>query len=128
MPTWPIDEIQQLLEPTLAHMGYSIYSIGQAGPGGRTLRIAIDKTDGFISLEDCERVTLVASPLLDQADLIPDSYTLEVSSPGAERKLRDRAEYARFVGHKVNLRYRAGSAAVALEGIPAPADDAGRAA
>jgi ribosome maturation factor RimP len=125
MPTWPIERIQQLLEPTLTHMGYSIYSIGQAGPGGRTLRISIDKSSGFISLEDCERVTLVASPLLDQADLIQDSYTLEVSSPGAERKLRDRAEYARFVGHKVNVRYRAGSSEVALEGILAVADDAG---
>jgi ribosome maturation factor RimP len=70
-------------------------------------------------------VTLVASPLLDQADLIHDSYTLEVSSPGAERKLRDRAEYTRFVGHKVNVRYRAGSSEVALEGILAVADDAG---
>jgi ribosome maturation factor RimP len=125
MPSWPIDEIQQLLEPTLTHMGYSIYSIGQAGPGGRTLRIAIDKSEGFISLEDCERVTLVASPLLDQADLIRDSYTLEVSSPGAERKLRDRAEYTRFVGHKVNARYRAGSSEVALEGTLVVADDAG---
>ncbi|MDQ6743492.1 MAG: hypothetical protein M3Z97_11380 [Candidatus Dormibacteraeota bacterium] len=125
MPTWPIEQIQQLLEPTLAHMGYSIYSIGQAGPGGRTLRIAIDKSNGFISLEDCERVTLVASPLLDQADLIRDSYTLEVSSPGAERKLRDRAEYLRFVGHRVNVRYRAGSSEVALEGMLAAADDAG---
>ena len=125
MPNWPIDEIRRLLEPTLAHMGYSIYSMGQAGPGGRTLRIAIDKTDGFISLEDCERVTRVASPLLDQADLIRDSYTLEVSSPGAERKLRDRAEYERFVGRKVNVRYRAGSSEVALEGVLAAVDDGG---
>jgi ribosome maturation factor RimP len=125
MPTWPIQEIQHLLEPTLAHMGYAIYSIGQAGPGGRTLRIAIDKMDGYISLEDCERVTRVASPLLDQADLIHDSYTLEVSSPGAERKLRDRGEYERFVGQKVNVRYRAGSAEVALEGALVAVDDAG---
>ena len=98
MATWPIEEIQQLLEPTLAHMGYSIYALGQAGGGGRTLRITIDKPEGFISLDDCERVSVVAGPLLDQADLIPGPYTLEVSSPGAERKLRDRTEYERFVG------------------------------
>jgi ribosome maturation factor RimP len=63
--------------------------------------------------------------LLDQADLIHDSYTLEVSSPGAERKLRDRGEYERFVGQKVNVRYRAGSAEVALEGALVAVDDAG---
>src|SRR2546423_476103 len=125
MPNWPIAEIQELLGPTLSHMGYSIYALEQSGTGGRTLRIAIDKTDGFISIEDCERVSQVAGPLLDQADLIRDSYTLEVSSPGAERTLRDRAEYERFVGRRVNVRYRAGEAEVALEGALAGVDDAG---
>ena len=125
MPIWPIAEIQELLEPTLSHMGYSIYALEQAGSGGRTLRIAIDKAEGFISLDDCERVSQVAGPLPDQADLIPDSYTLEVSSPGAERQLRDPAEYERFVGRRVNVRYRAGEAEVALEGVLAGVEDAG---
>jgi ribosome maturation factor RimP len=125
MPTWPLEEIQKLLEPTLSHMGYSIYSLERSGSAGRTLRVAIDKVEGFISLDDCERVSRVAGPLLDQADLIRDSYTLEVSSPGAERKLRGRAEYERFVGRKVNVRYRAGEAEVALEGVLASVDDVG---
>lgn len=125
MPTWPLVEIQKLLEPTISHMGYSIYSLMQGGSGGRTLRITIDKPEGFISLDDCERVSQVAGPLLDQADLIADSYTLEVSSPGAERKLRDQAEYERFVGRKVNIRYRSGETEVALEGQLASVDDAG---
>jgi ribosome maturation factor RimP len=125
MGTWPLAEIQELLEPTLAHMGYSIYALEQSGSGGRTLRIAIDKSAGYISLDDCERVSQVAGPLLDQADLIHDSYTLEVSSPGAERQLRDRAEYERFVGRRVNVRYRAGDVEVALEGELAGTSDAG---
>ena len=125
MPKWPIAEITKLLEPSLAHMGYSIYAIEQSGQSGRTLRIAIDKSDGFISLDDCERVSQVAGPLLDQANLIRQSYTLEVSSPGAERELRDRAEYERFVGHRVNLRYRSGEVEVALEGTLTAVDDQG---
>src|SRR6266545_2106346 len=125
MPSWPMTAIQELLEPTLSHMGYKIYALQQAGPGGRTLRIAIDKTAGFVSLDDCERVSQVAGPLLDQADLIPSSYTLEVSSPGAERPLRSRPEYERFVGRRVNVRYRSGEAEVALEGVLAGVDDAG---
>lgn len=125
MPTWPLSEIKDLLEPSLSHMGYSIYSLEQGGGGGRTLRIAIDKPEGFISLDDCERVSHVAGPLLDQADLIPDSYTLEVSSPGAERRLRDRAEYERFVGRRVNVRYRSGETEVALEGVLAAVDEGG---
>ena len=125
MPTWPLTEIQELLEPTLSHMGYSLYSLEQAGSGGRTLRIAIDKPVGFVSIHDCERVSHVAGPLLDQADLIRDSYTLEVSSPGAERRLRDRAEYERFVGRRINVRYRSGETEVALEGDLAGVEDAG---
>lgn len=125
MPTWPLDQIQQLLEPTLAHMGYSIYALQQAGGAGRTLRIVIDKENGFVSLDDCARVSQVASPLLDQADLIRDSYTLEVSSPGAERDLRDRREYERFVGHTVNVRYHAGDVEVVLEGKLETVDEDG---
>ena len=69
MPTWPIQSIKELLEPTLTHMGYGIYSVDQSGAGGRTLRIAIDRPEG-ITLDDCERVSQLAGPLLDQADLI----------------------------------------------------------
>ncbi len=106
-------------------MGYAIYSLTQGGSGGRTLRITIDKSEGFISLNDCERVSKVAGPLLDQTHLIDSSYTLEVSSPGAERRLRDRAEYERFVGRKVNVRYRSGETEVALEGLLASVGEAG---
>jgi ribosome maturation factor RimP len=125
MALWPIDEIRQLLEPTLAHLGYSIYALERSGNSGRTLRVTIDKRDGVVSLDDCQRVSEIVSPLLDQADLVPDSYVLEVSSPGAERELRDRAEYERFVGRKVNVRYRSGAAEVALEGVLAAVGDDG---
>ena len=125
MPTWPIQTIRDLLEPTLAHMGYDLYAVEQAGTSGRTLRIAIDRPQG-VTVGDCERVSKVAGPLLDQADLIPGGrYDLEVSSPGAERPLKSRAEYDRFVGKKVNIRYRVGDSEAVLEGELVAVDDAG---
>lgn len=125
MPTWPIPSIRELLEPTLAHMGYEIYALEQSGSGGRTLRIAIDRPEG-ITIDDCQRVSEVVGPLLDQADLISGGrYELEVSSPGAERPLRDRGDYDRFIGKKVNVRYRAGDSEAVIEGELVAVDDAG---
>lgn len=125
MTTWPLDRIESLLGPTLKHMGYSIYSLQRTGQGGRTLRIAIDKPEGFVGIDDCEAVSRVAGPLLDQADLIAERYLLEVSSPGAERELRDRTEYERNAGRTVNSRYRLGDSEAVIEGLLATVDDAG---
>src|SRR5437773_1975295 len=105
MPTWPITTIKELLEPTLNHMGYELYSLDQSGQSGRTLRISIDHNEP-ITIEDCERVSRVAGPLLDRSKLIDGRYDLEVSSPGAERPLRSHQEYERFNGRRVNVHYR----------------------
>jgi ribosome maturation factor RimP len=125
MPSWPIRQIRELLEPTLAHLGYEVYSVEQLGPGGRTLRISIDRPTG-VSIEDCERVSQIAGPILEQSELIDGNYTLEVSSPGAERPLRERWEYERFSGSKVNVRYRYGEGSEGVvEGVLAAIDDRG---
>lgn len=125
MPSWPLRDIRELLEPTLAHMGYEVYSIEQTGQGGRTLRISIDKPLG-VSIEDCEKVSQVAGPILDQSLLLDGNYILEVSSPGAERPLRERWEYERFAGRRVNVRYRYGEGSEGVvEGVLAAVEDRG---
>ena len=124
MPTWPIPSIKELIEPTLNHMGYELYSLDQSGQSGRTLRIAIDHAEP-ITIEDCERVSRVAGPLIDHAELIDGPYNLEVSSPGAERPLRAQAEYERFNGRRVNIRYRSGDTDTVVEGQLVAVDGAG---
>ena len=124
MPTWPIASIKDLLEPTLNHMGFELYALDQSGQRGRTLRISIDHAEP-ITIEDCERVSRVAGPLLEHANLIDGPYELEVSSPGAERPLRNHHEYERFNGKRVNIRYRSGQADAVVEGQLVAVDDAG---
>ena len=72
---------------------------------GGTLRIYIDKPAG-ITHTDCERVSHQLSAALDVEDLVPASYTLEVSSPGLDRKLSGAADFRRFEGHKAKVRVR----------------------
>ncbi len=124
MPTWPITSIKELLEPTLNHMGYELYSLDQSGQSGRTLRISIDHNEP-ITIEDCERVSRVAGPLLDHANLIEGPYNLEVSSPGAERPLRTHRDYERFNGNRVNIHYRNGESEAVVEGQLVAVDAAG---
>ena len=124
MPTWPIPSIKELLEPTLNHMGYELYALDQSGQSGRTLRISIDRPEP-VTIEDCERVSRVAGPLLDHSNLIAGPYDLEVSSPGAERPLRNHHDYERFNGKRVNVRYRSGEAEAIVEGQLVAVDQAG---
>jgi ribosome maturation factor RimP len=105
-------------------MGYELYGIDQSGQSGRTLRISIDHNEP-ITIEDCERVSRIAGPLLDRAKLINGRYDLEVSSPGAERPLRNNHDYERFNGRRVNVRYRSGEAEAVVEGQLAAVDTAG---
>ena len=124
MPTWPIPSIRALLEPTLNHMGYELYAVEQSGQSGRTLRVSIDRVEP-VTIDDCERVSRVVGPLLDNAAMINGPYDLEVSSPGAERPLRRKEDYERFNGKRVNVRYRTGDSESVVEGQLVAVDGAG---
>ena len=70
--------------------------------GSWILRIYMDRPEG-IRLKDCERVSRRLSPVLDVEDVIPYSYTLEVSSPGTPRPLRKARDFERFSGEMVRI-------------------------
>ncbi|NPV71270.1 MAG: ribosome maturation factor RimP [Firmicutes bacterium] len=82
-------------------MGLSLIEVRLAREGPRwVLRVVIYRPEG-VGLEDCEKVSERLSPVLDEADLIETSYSLEVSSPGLERVFRRLEEYEVFKGHRV---------------------------
>ncbi len=101
-----VEQLMQLLEPTVERLGYELADL-ELRLGGRRglLRLYIDCADG-IGLDDCERVSHAVSALLDVEDPIPGNYNLEVSSPGLDRRLAKPAHFDRFTGREVSIRLR----------------------
>jgi ribosome maturation factor RimP len=78
--------------------------------GQQVLRVVLDRpgpnrtAEESVSLEDCARVSEELSAILDVEDVVPaDRYTLEVSSPGLDRPLRDADDYRRFAGRRAKI-------------------------
>lgn len=92
---------------------------------GAQLTVFVDR-EGGVGLDDLGDVTKDVSAALDRIDPIPSRYTLTVSSPGLERRLRTPAHFARAVGETVTVRVDAGTADVRrLTGTLASADETG---
>jgi len=100
------NELTELLEPALMRMGYELADLEfRLGGNGGLVRVFIDKPEG-IDLEDCEKVSLAVSALLDVEDPVPGKYNLEVSSPGLDRKLTKVEHFQRFMGEVVKVQMR----------------------
>ena len=91
-----------MISPVVAGMGYELVEL-QAANGGRMLRLFIDKPGG-IDVEDCASVSRQLSRVLEVEGI--DYERLEVSSPGLDRPLRKPDDFARFAGHKADVRMR----------------------
>jgi ribosome maturation factor RimP len=95
-------ELDDLLEPTLASMGYELVEIERSAHD-KLLRIFVDKQDG-ISIDDCVLISNHLSKLLAVENI--DYGRLEVSSPGLDRRLKKQADFYRFRGERVKLKLR----------------------
>ena len=95
---------QDMLGPSVQALGCELLGVQVArGRSHTVLRLYIDRPEG-ISLEDCERVSHQVSGILDVEDPIDGEYSLEVSSPGADRPLFGAEQFARFTGHPARIR------------------------
>ena len=100
------EELSRLIEPGIERLGYELVDL-EVRLGGKSgvVRVFIDQPDG-IGLDDCEKVSLAVSALLDVEDPLPGHYDLEVSSPGLNRKLTKPAHFERFTGSEVKVEMR----------------------
>ena len=98
----------ELAAPIVAEQGCTLWDVEYVKEAGTWyLRVLLDK-EGGVDILDCEAVSRKLSDLLDEADPIDGSYTLEVGSAGAERALKRPADFVRYLNSPVLLKlYRA---------------------
>ena len=116
-----IDKVREIAERVARSYGLELVDVefsGGAGKQGRSLRVTIERLgsnaspqaeeqQGGVTLDDCANVSREMSTILDVEDPVPGGeYTLEVSSPGLDRKLTRREEFERFIGSSVKLMTR----------------------
>jgi ribosome maturation factor RimP len=116
MNTDLIDQIRTLVAPSLRQCGVEL--VGAQWSSGKRhglLRLTIDRPGG-VTLDDCERVSTAVSAVLDAYDPIANAYSLEVSSPGAERPISTAEEWQASLGRRVNVHYTQGAGETIVEG------------
>ena len=98
-----VSKIEEIAQRVAASDGIEVVEVEFKGGGGnQLLRISIDKPQG-VSHADCELISQQVGTILDVEDVVPGHYTLEVSSPGVERKLLKPNDYIRFQGKKAKI-------------------------
>ena len=100
-------KIEEIAQRVAQPEGLEVVEVEVKGGGNqRFVRISIDKPAG-VTHGDCELVSQQVSTILDVEDVVPGGrYTLEVSSPGLERKLLKPEDYRRFQGQKARIALR----------------------
>lgn len=91
--------VATLIQPLLRSMGFRLVRVRLSGQNGLTLQIMAEREDGTMTVEDCEELSRAVSPALDVEDVIDRAYHLEVSSPGIDRPLVRKSDFAQWAGH-----------------------------
>ncbi|MGQ9694295.1 MAG: ribosome maturation factor RimP [Thermodesulfobacteriota bacterium] len=99
-----IEEVRQLAEPMLRAQGFELVDVEyQRERQGWVLRIYIDRQGG-VNIENCAEVNRELGTILDVHDIIPNPYTLEVSSPGLTRPLKKLDDFSRYQGRLIKVK------------------------
>ncbi|CAN7526850.1 ribosome maturation factor RimP [Rhizobium sp. LjRoot254] len=95
--------VASIIEPTIVEMGYQLVRVKLSSQNGMTLQIMAERPDGIMTVQDCEKLSMAISPVLDVDDPIDKAYHLEVSSPGIDRPMVRKSDFTKWVGHVVKF-------------------------
>lgn len=95
--------IARIVEPVLADLDLRLVRVRLTGQSGTTVQIMAERSDGTMTIDDCERVSRALSPVFDVEDPLPGGYVLEVSSPGIDRPLVRPTDFERWAGYDAKI-------------------------
>jgi ribosome maturation factor RimP len=95
--------VHDLVAPLAAELDAELIDVEVKGQGGRQVVRLIADAEGGLDIDVTAKLSRRAGDALDEVDLIPGSYTLEVTSPGADRPLRRPRDFARNTGRDVRV-------------------------
>jgi len=105
-----VEAVRTLASRVAAGYGLEIFDVQfRREAPGMVLRVQLDRpgpaatAEDSVSVEDCAKVSRDLSAILDIDDIVPIAYTLEVSSPGLDRPLRQPDDYRRFAGRRAKI-------------------------
>ena len=106
----PLERIRELAVRVAGEYELLIDDVTMRREGGQNvLRVVLDRpgpgatAEESVSIEDCALISRELGTILDVEDLLPESFTLEVSSPGLDRPLRHADDYRRFAGRLAKI-------------------------
>lgn len=98
------EKVENLIKKTIEDLGYMLYDVQYVKEGQNYfLRVFIEKKNGSIDLNDCEKVNDGINDILDTVDYIKEQYFLEVSSTGLEKVLRRDIHLKQNLGNEVRV-------------------------
>jgi ribosome maturation factor RimP len=95
--------ISRIVEPVANGLGFSLVRVKITQENGMTLQIMAEDENARFTIVNCETLSKDLSPVLDVEDPIDREYHLEVSSPGIDRPLVRKRDFAAYVGHEVKV-------------------------
>ena len=95
-------DLEQAIITDIESLGYELEYIENVKEGpNNILRVVIDKSEGLLTTDDCEKVSRAIEDKVDSLVKMEDVYILEVSSPGLERALKNIKLYKKYVGKEI---------------------------
>lgn len=99
-------QVSEIIEPIVAEEGLELWDVEfLVEEGRRVLRVMVERpAEGTVTVEECTRVSHSIEDILEVKDVVAGRYDLQVSSPGLDRPLKTKPQFARYIGRMVRLK------------------------